>query len=386
MSHFTVIVIGDDPVKQLRPFNEQDEEYFTFNSKEEEYRKEYENGSLTKMKFEDEKGNITLMDTYDQIFENPNYKMWDDQETKYIYPEGWIEVKIPFKDFYKTFDTFCEDWYNSEKDPRTGEYGYWCNPNAKWDWFQLGGRWTGFFKLKTQKLLETNHVFPSFLGYTAAEMESFVRMYKDKPDNFKHITSKFNQGEVLAQKVIELSKDITFFPEHQIGKPGLLTPEAPHGRCDLTKKKNIDFAGMKKGAAEKAYIEWDEVNNVITKSETFISWEEIWKDESISMQQKREKYNSQSEVIEFNVKFPNRSFQQVEKFLIPCEEYIQQASEQAYIPTAILKDGQWYEQGSMGWWGIISDKKDQNDWNKEVNKLLESIDDETLISLYDCHI
>lgn len=28
-------------------------------------------------------------------------------------------------------------------DEKTGKRGYWENPNAKWDWYQIGGRWNG---------------------------------------------------------------------------------------------------------------------------------------------------------------------------------------------------------------------------------------------------
>lgn len=30
-------------------------------------------------------------------------------------------------------------------DMATGERGYWYNPNAKWDWYEIGGRWSGYF-------------------------------------------------------------------------------------------------------------------------------------------------------------------------------------------------------------------------------------------------
>ena len=28
------------------------------------------------------------------------------------------------------------------------KYGYWFNPNAKWDWYSIGGRWNNLLKLK----------------------------------------------------------------------------------------------------------------------------------------------------------------------------------------------------------------------------------------------
>lgn len=36
--------------------------------------------------------------------------------------------------------------------------------------------------------------------------------------------------------------------------------------------------------------------------------------------------------------------------------------------------------------GITINEKDQDKWNEEFNKLFDSIPDDTLLSLYDCHI
>jgi len=71
--------------------------------------------------------------------------------------EGTIEVeiinppkKIPLKEYYNNdFELFMKEWAgHDEKDIETGKYGYWENPNAKWDWYQIGGRWSGLLKLK----------------------------------------------------------------------------------------------------------------------------------------------------------------------------------------------------------------------------------------------
>ena len=32
-------------------------------------------------------------------------------------------------------------------DPIKGKPGYWYNPNAKWDWWEIGGRWRSFLRL-----------------------------------------------------------------------------------------------------------------------------------------------------------------------------------------------------------------------------------------------
>lgn len=39
-------------------------------------------------------------------------------------------------------------------DPDTGIRGYWQNPNAKWDWYQIGGRWRGMLRATKGELGE----------------------------------------------------------------------------------------------------------------------------------------------------------------------------------------------------------------------------------------
>lgn len=50
---------------------------------------------------------------------------------------SWEEHKKDYEDI----DTFAYEYYGYKKDVETGKYGYWENPNAKWDWYVIGGRW-----------------------------------------------------------------------------------------------------------------------------------------------------------------------------------------------------------------------------------------------------
>jgi hypothetical protein len=61
---------------------------------------------------------------------------------------------IPLKEKYPDFTEYIEDYCGYDRNKETGKYGYWHNPNSKWDWYSLGGRWSGSFKLKTSKILE----------------------------------------------------------------------------------------------------------------------------------------------------------------------------------------------------------------------------------------
>lgn len=58
------------------------------------------------------------------------------------------------------------------------------------------------------------------------------------------------------------------------------------------------------------------------------------------------------------------------------------------LPTtfAILKNGEWYERGEMGWFGQASNEISEDEWEAKTNELLSSLPDNTLITLIDCHI
>lgn len=49
---------------------------------------------------------------------------------------------------YEDFEDFLLHYYGYRINPETGDYGYTHNPNAGWDWWQIGGGWTDMLKLK----------------------------------------------------------------------------------------------------------------------------------------------------------------------------------------------------------------------------------------------
>lgn len=54
----------------------------------------------------------------------------------------------PFKKLYPTFETFMTEHWGCERQEGTDRYGWWFNPNAQWDWWQIGGRWPFRFLVK----------------------------------------------------------------------------------------------------------------------------------------------------------------------------------------------------------------------------------------------
>ena len=63
-------------------------------------------------------------------------------------PEGLTQLQVPFKELFPTLEAFVRDYMEFGYDEEYGAYGWYANPNAKWDWYSIGGRWIGHFTAK----------------------------------------------------------------------------------------------------------------------------------------------------------------------------------------------------------------------------------------------
>lgn len=226
MSHFTVMVIGENPEEQLAPFNENLEmpKYVSYTRDQliEKGKKDiesYKNGRYSEF----------LADPEKYKSECTNQGHIDYLENKFPKKLNWTDEEI-YQDEIK--------YYEPEEIGSNGETYSTRNPKSKWDWFVLGGRWSGMIKLK---------------------------------DGSSGINGC---GSLLMQN-----------------EPGI----------DQAAKSDI-------------------------------------------------------------------------------------ANIDELVTFALLKDGQWYERGEMGWWGVAHDEKDEDLWKTQFNKLIEGLPNETLISIFDCHI
>lgn len=187
MSHFIGLVFvrpEDDLDEILAPFNEQDEEFMQFVDKSEEVKAEFaklpescpSEGTFTE--------SIDRTDLVNEIWDNAadepepgtEDKFWKSY-TKKEYPtpsdiakdknyrivedetkrnglrfEQEVERKWeyePSKEKYPTLDAFAKNYHGYRK--VAGKYGYMSNPNAKYDWYSEGGRWSGYLTNKEGK-------------------------------------------------------------------------------------------------------------------------------------------------------------------------------------------------------------------------------------------
>jgi hypothetical protein len=343
MSHFIVMVIGNDPEAQLAPFQENNmedcpEEYLSFRDDEDEYLKKYNTESVEKVIMPDGR----MLNPWDKEFRVEG-TFGTGSDTHKV-PENLEKKKIPYKELFPTFEEYMSEWCGyKERDNRIGRFGYWENPNAKWDWYRLGGRWSGFFKLK--------------LGAEGTLGEADI-----------------------------------------LGKPA-----EPRTGADQALKGDIDFEAMMDAGGEKARERYEKLERLcggtIPKIER--SWDDIWADPTIEgSEKKRDFYHSQPALKKIaylrtemakdkSTSKEDQSFLiwlDLEEYQTSKEEFIYNAGNSAITTFALIRDGKWFEKGSMGWWGMVSNEKDKKEWHNKFATLIADLPDNTLLSVYDCHI
>ncbi len=145
MSHFTVAVFTEQNGKPLEelltPFNENItvERYVKATREQliEESKKEVHDYATTGL--------------YAEFLKDPEkYRSENKQHEHMNYIENEFPLRLQWADeeHYKN----AIRYYEPEEIGENGEIHSTYNPNSKWDWYQIGGRWSGLLKLKSSAL------------------------------------------------------------------------------------------------------------------------------------------------------------------------------------------------------------------------------------------
>lgn len=216
MSHFAVAVITMDFPSEsslnkiLAPYDEGTENhaFLEFVDVEDEYRSEYENEGTEMAKMPDGR----LLHTTDEafrvdgtpgVFSANSFKVPDNIET----------AKVPFKEIYGTFEEFMRDYAGYELEDGATRYGYYHNPNAKWDWYEIGGRFSGSIKDRQGRACDI-----AFMGDVDTSVDEEAR------EKALEAWGKFEKGEKTGlfdldwwkrEYVLGMFKDAEFFARTQ---------------------------------------------------------------------------------------------------------------------------------------------------------------------------
>jgi len=369
MSHFTVLVIGPEPEKQLQPYHEfactgTVDEYVLTIDRTADVRKEYK--EKTKRIVELPGGEQVC--AYDDRFYREATPEEKEKHGSLIGSGGgggvswssrdWgdgrgyrgkihdtslhagVEKTVPYcerhtlREYVQYAYEYAEIRSGLQPDIRGSHKYGWVeidadgevvavmgrdNPNHKWDWYLLGGRWTGFFPLKS---------------HTSGSR----------------------------------------------GKPGLMTKHAPTGTADQCLWGDVDVDKARTKAEKEARAAFGKWRLVFEEHGRPISWSEAIDRHDKDYTAAREFYRAQPAIT--NRKHGMRC--PVDVFGFDEAAYVAKRRDAALSPFAVVRDGKWFAKGDMGWWAAVSNDKGAA-WDVQLAEMFSTLGPDTMVSLYDCH-
>jgi hypothetical protein len=320
--------------EMLAPFyeNTKDRRFTEFVDDEDEYRKEYENEPIEKVRTPE--GDLLWP--------------WNERfrirgtigigSSTHRTPDDCHEVKIPASVIYGDFDTYVREYHECKgRDPETGRYGHRRNPNAKWDWWEVGGRWTGFYPLKP--------------GVVA-----------------------------------------------DLGEPGVMTPPAAAGHGDVVHVRDIDFDAVATTTSARLDRFWTEWQKWLDGKE-FPAFEGP-RDLAMRMGLVRvEERTVAANVDEVTLPWSRLTHLRDDDGRKDWTDVAKVVSREAFVERyrpcfnpiatyAALDDDGWHAPGQMGWFGMSNDEPEDFVAFKTsfVERVIKAAAPDDLLVVVDCHI
>jgi len=211
------------------------------------------------------------------------------------------------------------------------------NPESKWDYWRIGGRWGDYFPAK--------EAGPGLIrggrGWDSPKKDPFTRMQHPHCD-----------GGPIRLLAFDVMRDEE---ERLKGQ-----------RYDLWEKVSADTPPAKA---------WSHFYGLVELKE-------------IDMDAARKLYGDQPRIASAKQHDEFRWACPVEEFLPDREEYIAAARRGAVAGYALVTlDREWVAPGRMGWFGMSSDGPGERDgYHHAVNRYLDQLDQDTFLIALDCHI
>jgi hypothetical protein len=403
------LVIGEDPVKLLAPYHE-----FECTGEDDEYVQEIDETTEYRENYQEERVRLVELASGERVDWYAD-RFYDAERTKRLpTPEGAKEIEVAVSET-KSFTQHVLDeigYTDPEKkllrpgQERTEDHKYSfiemdqkgevvrvvkrTNPNSHWDGWTLGGRFSQFFKLKAHVDFDIDHVGGGTL-YTPAD--GIADMTGSGEDYYK--------SDYCVQQRKELVERLT------------ATHATDHARI-----RDIDFEAGRDRAEQRArenFAKWREIYEEHGKPLPFEHFKELEAvavakleeqgiaDEQVTSlydgtkhkvtrkAQERERaqmaYNAQGAIkAERDAHLSGFRSSPMELFGYDEDAYAAKMRNKAMIPYAVIKDGEWFAKGDMGWWGMSDDHMTDEEWCAKVHELYDELPEDALLTLVDCHV
>lgn len=252
--------------EMMAPYDEgtEDDRYRVFEDVEPEYRPQYNNESVTKIRTPD--GDLVW--PWDERYRVPG--TFGTGSNSHRIPDDCREEEVRLKDLYRTFDEFMTDYAGYTLNQGMGKYGHYTNPNKTWDWYQIGGRWRGFFPIRpgSNAVVGDHGAFDNkaapgrgdVVRLADIDMDAVAFETRAAASKFWRKWQDFLDGEQAAQDPFD-------GPRMQALKIGLLRVEHGPALSDHCQKA-IPWAGTV--AADDPRSSWHDVAKLISE-ESFLA-------------------------------------------------------------------------------------------------------------------
>lgn len=345
MSHFTVLVAAqddDDLEQKLLPFHEYEctgiEQYIEWIDIHDEYLDKFNNEVVEVVL---RNGNVvgTKYDRSDEV-----ESMWVrdgigiSNKDQFILRPGYDLVEMGFSEYYDSFAQYMSDWCGYEEVDENGRFGYWTNPNSKWDWYSIGGRWTGKLKLKT-------------IGMGRNGQPGLMTEVNDDP-NYADVAAS---GDVDWQGIHDESV------QRQVD--GYLLR---HHYISMAEQRDIPEEIWEKSEKEFEVNEYARAVGSVYKLALYkLAASLAWDD----------KHHWWDTYDDIN-KYMNMTERQYRASIVG------EAQTYAFIDLY----GNWQQRGEMGWFGMSDESGGTDNYDEAWWQFVKSLDDDQLVYVIDCHI
>lgn len=214
------------------------------------------------------------------------------------------------------------------------------NPDRKWDWWVIGGRYSGAF-----------------------------------------LPKKTLVGTVIKNRASLLVNDDSEYAEY----------------VDVIQKQDVDFEGMKNKEIESINKLWDHIEKT-TQGLEIPNWEALReKCKAKALKNGKEEQDAINEARKDYYKSPAiKALVENDPFFLMSysdvidstrEQCIAQAQNDVIQAYAFIDlEGRWHERGKMGWFGMSSDELSKEQWQEHLTNYFNSVDDDVYLINVDCHI
>jgi hypothetical protein len=253
----------------------------------------------------------------------------------------------------QSFAEFVEHWYgrksvNAEADlDLQGEhkYGY-ClvdcegdvvkvvertNPDAKWDWYQVGGRFNGYFDVEYDPDTDPENQEVCFICRGTGKRDDDLGRARREEDPTYTCNGCGGKGTKVSW------------------------PTQWKARGSSAQAKTIPFGPMARKRREDAAARWDSTKK--------------------SLDAAPEKFHA--------------GWHGIDPREVSREDYVARRGRLPFSTFAVLDASGWHERGQMGWWGIVKDEQDEAAWDEQYEKFLVDLVEnrpDAWVTIVDCHI